>query len=466
MKKNTYRTVVLLLSHLFLSLPGTVVANNARHAVEIHAATQSVLAVAWGDFDESHSGAELACLMQDGSVMALYPHASGWTSNILFQQSPPLPVPIIPKNRTSIGIGDVFAAHAGNEIVISIAQKVITIYREDASGWTNSVVEDRTLLVGNDWGAVLGDCDPAHAGDEIFYVYEGTMDFSRGDVFSESNGLWAADLVYNAEVGMDAAIGDTNPDHAGNEIVVVTEMGPAYEILPPADGGPGLWPKRKIWDDDYNAGWVVKIGDIEPDNPGNELVYGTRYSNRIMLSRHNGTNMHPVEILYTGNATNEFDREMQDIAIGNLVGNSATAEIVGVDASGSVYLVQKTNTTWWGSTIWQDTPGLYAVAVSDILSAFPGDEVIVAGESGAITLLLDPRVSLDITAMDSQQAVISWTSLAGLEHSVEAATNLLPAMPWLSVTNLTCDDTFLGTLFYTNTPVISPRFFRVKSVVP
>jgi len=243
-------------------------------------------------------------------------------------------------------------------------------------------------------------------------------------------------------------------------------MGPAYEILPPANGGPGQWPKRMIWDDYNNAGWVVKIGDVEPDNPGNELVYGTRYSNRIMLSRHNDTNMHPVEILYTGNATNEHEREMQDIAIGNLIEHSATAEIVGVDRSGAVYLVQKTNTTWWGSTIWQDTTGLYAVAASDILSAFPGDEIIVAGESGAITLLLDPRVSLDITAMDSQQAVISWATVTGLEHSVEMATNLSLAMPWISVTNFTYEDAFLGTLSYTNVPDTQSLFFRVKSVIP
>lgn len=463
MKKRTYRAAVLLLPYMFMSLAWGVVADDGRYAVELYAATQSVMAVAWGDFDEYHSGRELACLMQDGSVMALYPHLSGWTSSILFEQSPPLPAPLHPKNRTSIGMGDVFAAHAGNEMVISVARKLIIIYREDAFGWTHSVVEDRISWVGSDWGAEVGDCDSAHAGDEIFYLYEGVMDFSSGEVFNESNGLWSANFVYGAEVGMDAAIGDTNPDHDGNEIVVVTEMGPAYEILAPDAGSSGSWTKRMIWDDYDNAGWVVKIGDVDPEIPGNELVYGTRYSNRIMLSRHNGTNLHAVEILYTGNATNRFEYEMQDIAIGSLIENSATAEIVGVDRSGSVYLVQKTNAIWEGATIWQDTEGLYAVTASDILPAFPGDEVIVAGESGAITLLLDPCVSLDIAATDAQQVIISWTSLTGLVHDVEMATNLLHAMPWTSVTNLTCEDAFLGTLFYTNAPNSPCRFFRVKS---
>jgi hypothetical protein len=39
-----------------------------------------------------------------------------------------------------------------------------------------------------------------------------------------------------------------------NEIIVVTEMGPANEIMPRAGGGPGPWPKRTIRDDFDNAG--------------------------------------------------------------------------------------------------------------------------------------------------------------------------------------------------------------------
>ena len=390
MKKITCRATVFMLWCMFMFLPWAVIADDTYYAVEIHAATQSIMAIAWDDFDEHHSGNELACLMADGSVMGLYHDASGWTSDILFEQSVPLSNPLFPEIRPTISIGDVVAAHAGNEIVINAGQKLIAIYRENASTWTNAMIKDSSALMGLDWGATVGDCDTSHAGDEIFYIYEAVFDFSNGHLFSESNGLWNENIVFHEEVGMGAVIGDTNPDHAGNEIVVVTEMGPAYEILPPAGGGSGEWPKRKIWDDYDNAGWVVKIGDVEPANSGNELVYGTRYASNIMLSRYNGTNQHSVEMLFTNDATtNSAHGQILDIAIGNLVENSETREIVGVDYNGSVYLIQKNNTTWNGSTIWRDpTEGLWisSVAVSDIFSTFPGDEIIVAGESGAITL--------------------------------------------------------------------------------
>ncbi len=42
----------------------------------------------------------------------------------------------------------------------------------------------------------------------------------------------AVQTVYQEEVGMDSAIGDSNPAVPGNEFVVGTEAGPVYEIMP------------------------------------------------------------------------------------------------------------------------------------------------------------------------------------------------------------------------------------------
>ena len=38
--------------------------------------------------------------------------------------------------------------------------------------------------------------------------------------------------------------------------------------------------------------------------------------------------------------------------------------------------------------IWQDSEPLYAVTVGDFLPRLSGDEILVAGESGAITILI------------------------------------------------------------------------------
>ena len=179
-----------------------------------------------------------------------------------------------------------------------------------------------------------------------------------------------------------------NPDLAGNEIVVVTEMGPAYEITPPGGGASGLWPAQDHLERPENAGWVVKIGDVDPASPGNEIVYGTRDSDRIMMSRHNRTDVHGIEVLVTGVNTN-FVNSMLDVAIGHVFPASRAAEIFGVDMSGSVYVFEISQ-QWQGSVLWRDTNALYAVVDCGFASCARRDEVVVAGASGAVTLCSIP----------------------------------------------------------------------------
>ena len=260
---------------------------------------------------------------------------------------------------------------------------------------------------------------------------------------------------------MDAAIGDTNPGSVGNEIIVVTEMGPAYEILPPPAGGVGPWPKRTIWDDFDNAGWVVKVAEVDPASPGNELIYGTRYSDRILLSRYNGTNRHQVDILLTGNNTNH-PNSMFDVAVGQVFPATPTAEILGVDGSGSVYIVRKIANQWQSSVLWLDTKALHGVLAADLIP-LPGNEVIVAGASGAVTLLYNPASPLNLALSAQQQAVLSWPAVSGWTYSIEATTNLSSNPIWTAVTNLSYSNGFSDTLTYTNSqPTTHARWFRLK----
>lgn len=443
-------------------LSGLLPAQTSMPALPIHSATQAVAVITCGDFDPLHSGDELACLMANGSVVELALTASGWITNTIFQYKGGFPWNG-PSTRVSLNVGDVLPQYAGQEIVLSYQDYVVAIYRAPPGDWTNRIVADFSGLIGTSWGAEVGDCDRGHAGEEVFSIFEGILDFSSGAVYGETNGIWQQNYVYYAEVGMDAAIGDSNPDLAGNEIVVVTEMGPAYEIMPPAAGGPGPWPKRTIWDDYENAGFVVKIADLDPDSPGKELVYGTRYSDRIMMSRHNGTNMHNVQILLTGITTNE-NSSMFDVAVGQVFPASRTAEILGVDASGSLYVVQRANNSWQGSILWQDTNALYAVVAADLIPTIPGDEIVVAGASGRVTLLYNPSAVLNATLTSQQQAVVSWTAVRGLTYHVESTTNL-SSSSWSQVTNMIYPGAFSGTLSYTNAEA-SPargRFFRIRT---
>jgi hypothetical protein len=446
-----------------LAASGAFALGTEIYPARIFSGTQPVAAITAGDFDPIHPGKELACLMADGSVVELTLGPSGWTANTIFVYKGSSVGPWHPAMRVSLNVGDVLSAYAGNEIVLSFQQQVVTVYYAPSTGWTNQVIVDLAGLVATSWGAEVGDCDRAHPGEEVLSIVEGLFDFSFGRVYGESNGTWKENEVYNAEVGMDAAIGDSNPDLPGDEIIVVTEMGPAYEIMPPAQGGPGPWPKRMIWNDEPNAGWVARIGDVDPDSPGNEIVYGTRYSDRIMMSRHNGTNMHDVDVLLTGVNTNTPNNNMFDVAVGHLFPGSSSAEILGVDASGSVYLVQRVTNQWQGSVLWQDRNALYAVTAADLIPA-PGDEVIVAGESGVVTLLCNSAPSLNVALTAEQQTVLSWNGIAGLTYAIETTTNLTSASPWRHLTNLVYQGGFFGALAYTNgQPAARERFFRVRA---
>jgi len=273
---------------------------------------------------------------------------------------------------------------------------VTVLFHDPNSGWSHEVLEDKTDWTGAGWGARVGDYDPYRPGDEVFFIYESPLDFSYGTLFREIAGVWEQEYIYGAdeigEVGMDSAAGDFNWDRSGPEIVIATEMGPISELFAIQDANEGDWPRRTVWDDADNAGWVTKIGDVDPWSPGSEIVYGTRYNNRIMLSRHNSDEPHDLQILFTGNAVGVLAAaNMWDIAVGDVLLRSPGLEILGVDETGSVYLVQRIGDTWQGQVIWQDSQPLYAVTVGDFLPQRSGDEILVAGKSGAITILIPRR---------------------------------------------------------------------------
>jgi len=374
-------------------------AGSAFVASRVYQSTGPIYGLAGGEFDLAHDGIEVACLASDGSMglmLQLSPNFLTWEVSVRYEGQTPV---TDMKSRPMIGIGDVHSGYPGNEVVMFTRHPsvVMVVFNDPNSGWSHDVVADNTGWIGDGWGARVGDYDPYRPGDEIFFIYESPMDFSTGTIFREIAGVWENEYIYGVdeigEVGMDSAAGDFNWDHTGPEIVIVTEMGPTYELVALQDANEGDWPRRTIWDDADNAGWVTKIADVDPWSPGKELVYGTRYSNRIMMSRHNGEEPHDLQILFTGNANTVGlgASNMWDIAVGDVLLRSPGLEILGVDETGSVYLVQRVGETWQGHVIWQDSEPLYAVTVGDFLPGRSGDEILVAGKSGDVTILI-PRL--------------------------------------------------------------------------
>ena len=76
------------------------------------------------------------------------------------------------------------------------------------------------------------------------------------------------------------------------------------------------------------------------------------------------------------------------ITVGEVLPSSTSLEIVGVDETGSIYLVRQEAGVWEGQSIGGDADDpLHAVLAGDFVPALTGEEILVAGESGTITLL-------------------------------------------------------------------------------
>ncbi|MFA5784693.1 MAG: hypothetical protein WC962_07420, partial [Phycisphaerae bacterium] len=340
-------------------------------------------------------GYEVAC-MTAGKVLQLSPGMSGWD---IYELASTGIYPSLMGEQPTIEIGNVYSGNSGNEIVLQGGSinhygLIQMIHNDPISGWNAATVRDFDGFIGGTWCARVGDFDSRYAGDEIFYIYEGVYDFSVGyslrPVFT-GNPLWwtyQEELIYDAEVGMDAGIGDFDPSHPGNEIVVVTEMGPAYEVSGMQVGKIWSWTQTEIFNMTIvDAGWTVEVADVNNADGIEEIVFGTRYNNKIVLSEYDPvTGLHNPQVLFIGNATSN-PKNMWDVAVGNVIGSNNKLEIVGVDDTGSVYLVDYNGVSWQGRTIWQDTDGLYAVVVGDFVPGWGSDEILVAGESGKITML-------------------------------------------------------------------------------
>lgn len=302
------------------------------------------------------------------------------------------------------------------DIVFSDAKKFIVLRQQDQQ-WQSDVLYDLTEFIGVLWGVRVGDLDADHPGDEVLGIIEGVFDTSFANMYSYSGGQWNETMIYAAEVGMDSAIGEFDPDHDGDEFVIATEMGPTYTLhAPPIGWDPSMnppiegfwgqvhWPIAKISDDIDNAGWAVKIGDVDRSVDGNEIVYGNRYNNKISVLSRNPDGSFDFQQVFQGNWVDELTDpfvivqqegndglsgpgNIWDIALGDVLPANPGDEIVGVDDTGSVYLVWNTNGEWFGDTIYQNPEPLFAVEIMDVDPATPGNEIVIGGASKQVIVL-------------------------------------------------------------------------------
>jgi len=353
----------------------------------VYDAGAPVYAMCEAELDSTAAGPEIVALSGAGTVLLLRYAAGAWTATPIATD---LGEFSFMASRPTLSVADVHAGFAGPEVVVNVGQNVYALHRDSDGQWDASFVFDGRELFGISWGARAGDLDPAAPGDEVFHVWEGVADLSTGTLYRQEGGAFVGETIYGldpyGEVVMDSAIGDFDATSPGAELALTTEMGPTYALLsPPAPGEP--WTRRLLWNDFENAGWVVRIADVDPTRPGVELVYGTRYLNRMLVSYPVAGGAHELEVIYDGGPV-DWPPAIYDIATGGVLPDTPGAQVVGVDFQGEATLVAYQDGAWRGAVIWRDESGpLYAAAAGRWLAGCPDAQIAVAGESGVIRLL-------------------------------------------------------------------------------
>lgn len=346
-----------------------------------------VYAVEVADLVPTTPGNEVVILTEDGVVtLAENLPGTGWTTTQIHASGETI---VAPELRATIAVGDVDPAHPGLEIVVN-ADRIVTEIRREANGtWTSQTIVDTSPFIGFSWGVRVGDYAPGHPGDEVFLIFEAVLDFSNGRLFVQDANVWSESLVYAEEVGMDSVVGEFDASSPGPEICVTTEMGPTYQITPGPLPTVAPWPIRTLWDQFDESGWDVEIGDVDPTHSGNELVYGTRYSNQILVTKPAGPGLaHTVDVVLTGlQPVNPMN--MWAIATGDFLPSNAGEEIAGVDESGRIYLAYHDGSGWREGTIATSLPGdrFYSVRAGELDSSTGAESFVVGGTSGTVAML-------------------------------------------------------------------------------
>ena len=328
--------------------------------------------LAVGEFDSDHSGLEIAFVGYSNNVTML--SVSPWVYDVMFTDTSMI---------GGCAIGDLDKTRKGNEVVTASTDGLVSLLYKSTSGtWASQQLwQGKGQLL----TPVIGDFYPQHDGNELVVVgmavgKEGegaghaTMIWGAGD-------NWQAEVIFNNTDSMlhGAAVGDLDSTHDGNELVV---MSFGFDVKMLTWTGPGVtdWSSTLIW---HGEGKVRKgvIDDVDPNHKGNELVVVDKSGNLTML-RGSGTTWE-AKTLWTDPGTPGLAR----VAVGDADTTYPGKEIVVGGDSNNVGIIRRTGDTWEGSVIFTDSDSIRGLGIGDVDPVIKGNEILVFGYSKKVTML-------------------------------------------------------------------------------
>ncbi len=284
-----------------------------------------------------------------------------------------------------ITIGDLDPTRKGNEVVaVDTNGKVVLVHKTPTGTWeTEELWQGEGQLL----TPVIGDFYPGHDGNELIVVGmaigneseggagQATMIYGSADTWNSAVMFIAPDLLHGA------AVGDLDPTQDGNEVVVMSFGYDVFMLTWNGTGsGPGDWSVTLMWHGDGKVRKGV-IDDIDPNHPGNELVVVDKSGNCTMITG-SGTTWNATS-LWTDPGTPGLAR----VAVGDADPTYAGKEIIVGGDSNNVGIIRRTGNSWDGNVIFTDSDKIRGVAVGDVDPTSTGNEILVFSYSKRVTML-------------------------------------------------------------------------------
>jgi hypothetical protein len=231
--------------------------------------TNPLLTMSVGDFDSQQKGDEISVLLEDGTLILIHRTAFSWSTEIIgsLPNAPPVWI------TNAMVSGQLIQSSKPEEIAFvgeffnwtssTITGRVFVASRFDNGTWSiNEVYIDANQLL----CATIGDLEFRAEGEEILVAGDGTGVI----LVSYNNGTWDSTQIYSSfETIKSIAIGEIMPFVPGYEVAFVR----GRDVITLFKER-GEWVPRQIWNSDNMQAGIntVQIGDIDPYNPGQEVL--------------------------------------------------------------------------------------------------------------------------------------------------------------------------------------------------
>jgi len=325
----------------------------------------SANAVEISDVDSQAPGNELIFTGWGWGTAEAYYNGTTWQSKFICNRSYEM------WYDPALAVGDIDPDVEGNEIVEGLYELIVWAYDNTTDNWTNTTIWN-TYGVDDDevTGLKIGDFDPLHEGNELLVTTGGGTVGGQVREYYKEGGMWKYTVI-EQNMGRnihDCDIGDFDPRFNGNECIVFTSA----NITEFAWNGSGWYNETIVIPGEIYYG---KIGEINSTNNVSEIICAYQ-SGYIAIMGWN-------EIKYNVQYLRIFEdmSSVRCVAVGDCwTGHTGNEIVVGGGTAARTVLVWEDNGTWQKQLIYENSShyDVTDIEIGDFDLTHPGNEIIIA----------------------------------------------------------------------------------------